>query len=324
MTPGPIARNDAHFMEHEIRAFAPATVANFGPGFDVLGVALREPGDRVLIRRREGSGIELVSITGDGGRLPRDAASNTAGIAAAAVLKRAGVETRLEIEVEKGLPLGSGLGSSAASAAASAWAVNRLLGDPLGEVPLVEACLDAESAVSGRHADNVAAAILGGVVLVRSVDPLHVVRLPVPAGLALAVVTPEFELETRRARTVLPKEIALGSAVLNQANLAGLVAALHSGDLDLMSRCFEDRLATPFRAPLIPGAVAVMRAARHAGALGSGISGSGPTIFALCEGERAAARAAESMMDAFREAGHASSAAVSPISPVGAREEPES
>jgi homoserine kinase len=309
-------------MEDEIRAFAPATVANLGPGFDVLGVALGEPGDRVRVRRREPDGIELVSITGDGGRLPRDAASNTAGIAAAAVLKRAGVTTGLALELEKGLPLGSGLGSSAASAAAAAWAVNRLLGGPLGEVALVEACLDAESAVSGRHADNVAAAILGGIVLVRCVDPLHVVRLPVPAGLALAVVTPRFELETRRARAVLPGEIALGTAVANQANLAGLVAALHSRDLDLLSRCLEDRLATPFRAPLIPGATAVMRAARDAGALGSGISGSGPTIFALCEGDRAAARAAGSMIDAFRDAGLASEAAVSTISPVGAREEP--
>ena len=309
-------------MNDEIRAFAPATVANIGPGFDVLGLALDEPGDRVRARRVDGHGVEIVSVTGDDGRLPRDAASNTAGIAATAVLKWAGLEAGIELQVEKGMPLGSGLGSSAAGAAAAAWAVNRLLEKPLGDLELIEACLEAEQAVSGRHADNVAAAILGGVVVVRSVDPLDVIPIPVPPGLTVVVVTPEFELPTRKAREALPETVALSTAVANQANLAAFVAAMHSGDLELLGRTLEDRLATPFRAALIPGAENVMNAARTAGALGSGLSGSGPTIFALCDGERVAAETTGAMAEAFRDAGLDCKAVVSSVNGHGAREEP--
>jgi homoserine kinase len=309
-------------MMNEIRAFAPATVANIGPGFDVLGLALDEPGDCVQARRVDGDGVAIVSVSGDDGRLPRDAASNTAGIAATAVLKWAGIEAGIELEVDKGMPLGSGLGSSAASAAAAAWAVNCLLGKPLGDLELIEACLEAETAVSGRHADNVAAAILGGVVIVRSVDPLDVIPIPVPPGLIVVVVTPTFELPTRKAREALPETVPLATAVANQADLAAFVAAMHSGDLDLLARTLEDRLATPFRSAMIPGAQNVMDAARTAGALGSGLSGSGPTIFALCDGDRVAAQATAAMAEAFRHAGLDCKAVVSPVNCVGAREEP--
>lgn len=303
----------------EVTAFAPATVANLGPGFDVLALALRELGDRVTARRVEGEGIRISKVSGDGGRLPREASANTGGIAAAAVLKWAGIEVGVELEIEKGLPLSSGLGSSAASAAAAAWAVNRLLGSPLEEMDLIEACLEAEAAVSGPHADNVAASVLGGLVLIRSVDPLDVVKLPVPKGLTAVVVTPDFELSTREAREVLPRTVPLESMVANQAALAGLVSACHSGDLELLARCLEDRVVTPARAPLIPGCSEVMEAAREAGALGSGLSGSGPSVFALCEGPEDAGKVARSMSDAYRKAGLVSSLVISPADGPGAR-----
>ncbi|MDX1389309.1 MAG: homoserine kinase [Acidobacteriota bacterium] len=303
-----------------ITAFAPATVANLGPGFDVLGLALHEPGDRVTARTAEGEGVRIVSIQGDDARLPTRAEDNTAGIAAAVTLELAGVRAGIEIELEKGLPLGSGLGSSAASAAAAAWAVNRLIGSPLMDLDLVEACLEAESAVSGRHADNVAAAVLGGIVMVRSVDPLDVVSLPVPRGLSVAVVTPEFEFPTRKAREVLPHSVSLTEMVRGQAALAGLVSALYMGDLALLGRSLEEHVITPARTPLIPGARGVMETANRAGALGSGLSGSGPSVFALCRDLESAGAVAGAMVEAYAKAGLASQVIVSPAECPGARE----
>ncbi|MDX1388966.1 MAG: homoserine kinase [Acidobacteriota bacterium] len=300
-------------------AFAPATVANLGPGFDVLGLALHEPGDRVTARLVEGEDVRIVSITGDGGKLPTDAEQNTAGIAAAVTLKLAGVRTGIELELEKGLPLGSGLGSSAASAAAAAWAVNRLIGSPLMELDLVEACLEAETAVSGRHADNVAAAVMGGIVMVRSVDPLDVVGLPVPRGLMVAVVTPDFVLNTSAGRKALPRSVSIPEMVANQAALAGLVSALYMGDLALLGRSLEERIVTPARTPLIPGAQEVIEAANLAGVIGSGLSGSGPSVFAFCENRDVAGEVAGAMVEAYSKAGLASQVVVSPAGCPGAR-----
>ncbi len=303
-----------------ITAFAPATVANLGPGFDVLGLALHEPGDRVTARVIEGKDVRIASITGDDGELPTDAKRNTAGIAATITLKLAGVTTGIELELEKGLPLGSGLGSSAASAAAAAWAVNRLIGSPLMDLDLVEACLEAETVVSGRHADNVAAAVMGGLVMVRSVDPLDVVRLPVPRGLTIAVVTPDFVLHTAEGREALPKTVSLQEMVANQAALAGLVSAFYMGDMALLGRSLEEHIVTPARTPLIPGAKEVIEAANLAGALGSGLSGSGPSVFALCEDHEIARDVAGAMAEAYSKAGLASQVIVSPADCPGARE----
>jgi homoserine kinase len=303
----------------EVTAFAPATVANLGPGLDVLGLALAAPGDRVTARETQGSGVTKISVTGDGGVLSVDPAKNTAGIAAEATLAKAGVATGVALTLEKGMPIGSGLGSSAASAAAAAYAVNLLLGSPLRKVELVEPCLAAEAAVSGRHADNVAASLLGGLILVRSIDPLDLVRLPVPEGVVVAVVTPKMELSTRSARAALPKQIPLASLVRNTANVGALVGACYSGDLGLLGRSLTDAVATPARAPLIPGCAAVIEAALDAGALGSSISGAGPSIFALCRSERSAGEVAAAMIAAFAAAGLASSAVVSPADCPGAR-----
>lgn len=303
----------------EVKAFAPATVSNLGPGFDVLGLAIREPGDTVVARVGTGPGVRIRRIEGDGGKLPQEADANTAGIAAAAVLRRAGIDMGVELELHKGLPIGSGLGSSAASAVAAAYAVNLLVGSPLRKQQLIEPCLEAEAKVAGRHADNVAPCLLGGLVLVRSVDPLDVVRLPVPEGLTIVVCVPAFELSTRKAREALPAEVPLQAMVRNAANLSALVSALYGGDIDLIGRCIVDDVVTPARAALIPGATDVMDGAMGAGALASSISGAGPTIFALCHSTSSAKRVGLVMQRAFAAAGLESKLHVSPLDCPGVR-----
>jgi homoserine kinase len=303
-----------------VRVFAPATVANLGPGFDILGLALSGPGDTVTARAVPGRGVRIAAIRGDGGALPLEAEKNTAGIAAARVLDRAGVQAGVELEIDKGLPIGSGLGGSAASAAAAAVAVNLLVGSPLRKAELVGPCIEAEAAVSGRHADNVAPAVLGGLILVRSIDPLDLVRLPIPEGLTMAVVTPRHRLDTRASREALPRQVPLEKMVRNAANVAALASACFSGDLALLARCLEDHVVTPARAGLIPGCLDVIEAALASGALGSSISGSGPSLFALCRSERSAGEAARAMSEAFRRAGLESTWLLSPADCPGARE----
>lgn len=302
-----------------VAAFAPATVANLAAGFDVLGLALEGPGDVVIARRATTPGVRLTAITGDEGKLPTDAEENTAGIAAIATLERAGVSVGVELELRKGLPIGSGLGSSAASAAAAAMAVNLLVGSPLRKSELLEPCLAAEAHVSGRHADNLAPALLGGLVLVRSVDPIDLVRLPVPEELVVAVVSPDFVLETRKARSVLPKDVPLGAMIRNSANLGAMVAACFSGDLSLLGRSVTDEIVTPARAALIPGCSEVIAAALRRGALGASISGAGPAVFALCRSSRSAREVGAAMQAAFAEAGLASVLHTSSATAPGAR-----
>ena len=305
--------------EWTVSAEGPATVANLGPGFDVLGLALGGPGDVVHARRCARPGVHLGEVVGDGGRLPTEAAANTAGVAALHTLSLAGVETGVELALHKRLPLCSGLGSSAASAAAAAHAVNLLVGSPLRKAQLVGPCIEAEAVVSGRHADNVAPAVLGGLVLVRSVDPVDLIRLPIPDGLTVVVVSPAFDLATRDARAVLPESVPLSLLVAHSAALAAMVSALHAGDMALLGRSMVDVLATPRRAPLVPGAEAAIAAALSAGALGSSLSGSGPAVFALCRSARGATAAGQAMQEAFASAGLQSVLRLAPADAPGVR-----
>jgi homoserine kinase len=311
-----------------VRVFAPATVSNVGPGFDVLGFALHRPGDTVEAWTDAVPGVTIVAITGDGGVLPLDGARNAAGAAAAAVLREAPrrpgrtAPTGLALRLHKGLPLQSGLGSSGASAAAGAAAANELLGRPFTPAGLVAFAMEGERAACGfSHADNVAPALLGGFVLVRSYDPLDLVRLPVPDGLAVAVVHPHCDVSTRQARAMLAdRQVPLAQVVANTGNVAGLVAALFQSDLPLLGRSVQDQVVEPLRARLIPGYAGVRQAALDAGALACAISGSGPTLCALAEGDDVAARAAQAMRAAFRRhAGLESDAWVGGICPTGAR-----
>ena len=307
-----------------VRVFAPATVSNLGPGFDVLGLALHRPGDVVEVEVADRPGIELAGVAGEGGALPREAGRNAASVAAGEVLRRAsrrGGPAGLRLWLEKGMPLSSGLGSSGASAAAGAVAANEALGRPLGEDALVRCAMEGERAACGSaHADNVAPSVVGGIVLIRSCDPLDFVRLPVPDGLFVVVVHPHCEVSTAEARARLAGHtFALADIVANAGNLGALVAALHQGDLALVGRAIEDRIVEPLRAGMIPSYPAVRSAARDAGALGCGISGSGPSVFALCDDADAASRAALAMRRAFRDgASLGSEAWVCPVNREGA------
>ena len=284
-----------------VTAFAPATVSNVACGFDVLGFALDEPGDEVTATFTSSPGIQIAGIEGDDGRLPRDAARNTAGVAALSLMRTLGDQRGVSITIRKGLPLSSGLGGSAASAAAAVVAVNALLGGHASQETLIQCALDGERLGAGSsHADNIAPCICGGFVLVRSTHPTDIVTLPVPAGLTAVVIHPDLEIETAKARALLGDTVALRDAVQQWANLGAFVHALHTGDFALLSRSLEDTIAEPRRAPLVPGLALIKKAAAEAGALGSSLSGSGPSIFALCRGDEIAARVAAAMTTAVK------------------------
>jgi homoserine kinase len=303
----------------EVTAFAPATVSNVACGFDVLGFALASPGDEVMARLAD-NGVAIDDISGDAGRLPREAARNTAGVAAQALLRACGDRRGVGLSIRKGLPLASGLGGSAASAAAAVVAVDSLLNLGASLETLVACALEGESLGAGSsHADNIAPAIYGGFVLVRRPNPPDIIRLPVPPGLTAVVVHPDLEIETAKARALLGDTVPLRDAVQQWANLGALVDGLHRGDFDQIARALEDTIAEPRRAPLVPGLTRIKRAAMGAGALGCSLSGSGPSLFALCRNQDIAARVATAMTDAVREEiGGEPQTYVSPIAPLGA------
>jgi homoserine kinase len=302
-----------------VTAFAPATVSNVACGFDVLGFPMEEPGDFVTARFTA-SGVQIDEIIGDDGRLPREAEKNTAGVAARAMLEAAGDRRGVALRIRKGLPLSSGLGGSAASAAAAVVAVNALIDGKASIDTLVRCALEGEGlGAGGAHPDNIAPAICGGFVLVRHPNPPDIVRLPVPAGLTVVVVHPDLEIETARARALLGTTVPLADAIRQWANLGALVHGLHVGDFALISRSLEDSIAEPRRAPLVPGLAAIKRAAIDAGALGCSLSGSGPSIFALCRDRSIADRVAPAMTAAVRkEIGGESQTYISSISTRGA------
>jgi homoserine kinase len=305
-----------------LRVFAPATIANIGPGFDVLGLALSRPGDLLEAEISDAPGVEIVDVTGDGGRLSRDPSKNVAGRAAADVLRRTGSTKGLRLWVHKQMPLASGLGSSGASSAAGAVAANEILGRPLSPREVVLSAMEGECAASGTpHADNVAPSVLGGFVLVRSYDPFEIVQLPVPSALRIAVVHPHCQVSTAEARRLV-KERTYGLDVIvpNTGSVAALVAALYRGDLGLLGRSIDDRIIEPLRATLIPGFAAVKAAALAAGALGCSIAGSGPSVFAFADNDKAAERIGAAMQDAFKsEAGLDSDLFSGKVSTEGAR-----
>ena len=281
-------------------AFAPATVSNVACGFDVLGFALDAPGDEVTARFA-GAGVQIEDITGDGGRLPRDPGRNTASVAALALLTLLGERRGVALTIRKGLPLSSGLGGSAASAAAAVVAVDALVGRATPIDTLIACALEGERLGAGSaHADNIAPAIRGGFVLVRRASPPDVLSLPVPPGLTAVVVHPDLEIETARARSLLGDSVPLADAIRQWANLGALVHGLHLRDFGIIGRALEDTIAEPRRASLIPGLAMIKRAAMDAGALGCSLSGSGPSLFALCEGEAVAVFVAGAMAAAVR------------------------
>ena len=308
-------------------AFAPASIGNLGPGLDVLGCAVTGPGDSVTAEWCDAPGV-LIRDPGHP-ELPRNPAVHTSAIAAAAVLRQAlGGGTRppasgIALTVKKGLPLSAGQGGSAASAVAGAVAANALCGSPLASEALLDACLVAESTVAGRHLDNLAPSLLGGICLVRSMDPIDVVRLNVPQGLFIVLAHPSQRLRTRDARAVLPAVVDRATALYQAAQVGAIVAALASGDIALLGRAIDDRIAEPARAPLIPGFRDAKAAALAAGALGASISGAGPTTFALAGDIASAQAVAAAMEGAFASKAITSSVRVCEVDRVGARVEIE-
>jgi homoserine kinase len=272
-----------------------------------------------VVRHSPKPGLHITKITGDDGKLPRDVAHNTAGVAASDLLRHPGMSDRgIEMEIHKKMPFGSGLGSSAASAVAGAFAVNRLIGEPLAKKQLLPFAMAGESSADGAwHADNVAPCLLGGIVFIRSNDELDIAELPVPERLWVAVVHPELEILTKVAREILPKEIPLVNATQQIGNLGGLLCGLIQSDYGLISRSIHDVIAEPRRQKLIPDFYKAKRAALAAGALGFSISGAGPSVFALCEGEETARRVGEAVSRVFSAVPMDNQIHVSPINPRG-------
>ena len=287
-------------MNRRIRVFAPATVANLGPGFDVLGLALSRPGDELDAEVSDRSGVEIVEITGDNGALSRDPQKNVIGRAAVDVLRRAQSDRGVRLWLHKQMPLASGLGSSGASSAAAAVAVNELLGRPLSQADVVLSAMEGERAASGTpHADNVAPSVMGGIVLVRSYDPFEVIALPVPDALHVSVLHPHCRVSTAEARRLVKsRRYELDQIVANLGNVGALVVALARSDLALLGRSIDDRIIEPLRATLIPGFSDIKKAALDAGALGCSIAGSGPSVFAFADGESAAEKIGRAMQNA--------------------------
>ena len=298
-------------------AFAPGSIGNVGPGLDVLGLAVAGAGDTVEIAWHDGGGMRVTEAGHPD--LPREADRNTAAIAAAAVFARAGVSRGAVLRVTKGLPLSGGQGGSAASAVAGAVAANHLCAAGLDAAGLLACALEAEATVAGRHADNLAPSLLGGLVLVRSVDPMDVVALPVPEALRVVLVHPAMQLRTRDARAVLPQMVTRQVAIEQAGNVAAMVAGALLGDLALLGRGLDDQIAEPARATLLPGFLAAKAAARAAGALGCSISGAGPTAFALVDGNETGEAVAATMVAAYAAAGLPAIAKVAEIDREGAR-----
>ncbi|MDZ4765488.1 MAG: homoserine kinase [Chloroflexota bacterium] len=303
-------------------AYAPATMANLGVGFDVLGLAFQDPGDTVIAERADTPGVIIAAIEGDDGKLPLELERNTAGVAARSTLRLAGVGERVGVRltIHKGLPRASGLGSSAASAVAAALAVNALLGEPLTRAELLPACLDGEAVASGYHVDNIAPCLFGGITLAYGIRAHEIVSLPIPDGLQLALVTPNVEVATREARAVLPTDVPLKAMVAQTAQIARLIDAIYRGDIPAMAAAMEaDGIIEPARFHLMPKLAAARVVAKAAGAYGLVISGAGPTLCAVCADAEVAARVALALGALYDDAGIGGVARCTPISVNGAR-----
>ncbi|KAL5562320.1 hypothetical protein UlMin_032067 [Ulmus minor] len=324
----PLLSTEPEPVYTSVKTFAPATVANLGPGFDFLGCAVDGVGDFVSISldsHVHPGEVNIADIKGDNAKkLSRNPIWNCAGIAAIEVMKMLGVRSvGLSLSLDKGLPLGSGLGSSAASAAAAAVAVNEIFGGKLSLEELVMAGLKSEEKVSGYHADNVAPAIMGGFVLVRNYEPLELIRLSFPTEkeLFFVLASPEFEAPTKKMRAALPKEIGMPFHVWNSSQAGALVAAVLQGDLVGLGKALSsDRIVEPTRAPLIPGMQAVKKAAIEAGAFGCTISGAGPTAVAVIDNEEKGKEIGVQMVNAFLNVGNLKAvASVQRLDRAGAR-----
>lgn len=304
-----------------VTAFAPASIGNLGVGFDMLGLAIRGAGDRVTARRDDSEGVHISAVYGLDGKLhtelSTDARENTAGVAASALWQEHG-HGGLELVVRKGVPLQSGMGSSAASAVAGVVAANALLDEPLALSQLLPYALAGESLASGgMHADNVAPSLLGGLVFCPPVLSPDIFQIEVPNRISSVVLHPELSVNTAESRRRLARNYSLEQWLEQQSYLAGFIAACYRDDHELLQRCLHDVIIEPQRADAVACFAAVRDAALQAGALGCSLSGSGPSIFALCRDGDAAA-IAERMSAACLAAGTDCQSWISPMACPGA------
>ena len=285
-----------------VKLFTPASVANVSCGFDVLGFCLDPVGDDMIIRKSTEKGIRITKITGQD--LPLDVHQNVAGVAAMALLEAHPSEYGFEIEINKRIKAGSGIGSSAASSAGAVFGINHLLGSPYTKHELINFAMQGEKLASGSaHADNVSPVLLGGFTLVRSIAPMDVIKLPTPKELVAVIIHPKIELKTSHARAILKKTVTLKSAIQQWGNLGALVSGLYSDNYDLISRSLVDEIIEPYRAMLIPEFAKLKEASMNAGALGCGISGSGPSVYALTKGFEIAENVGQAMRKVMQKLG---------------------
>ncbi|MBN1131723.1 MAG: homoserine kinase [Bacteroidales bacterium] len=286
-------------MKDSIKIFGPATVSNVGPGFDLLGFALEKPGDELVIRRNNGRGLTLINESGF--ELPLQPDRNTAAVAVRSLLNHLKASDDYDIIFTGKIKPGSGIGSSAASCAAAVVGINELLGSPLDIRSLIPFAMEGELVSSGTiHADNIAPALLGGFVLIRGYDPLDIKHIPYPDDLWCALVHPEIEIKTLESRKLIPEQVRLKTALEQCGNLAGLIAGLATSDYALISRSVRDLFAEPFRTSRIPGFESLREKALEAGSIGTGLSGSGPSVFSLCRGAELAESVGRTKLDHFR------------------------
>ena len=308
----------------KVVAFAPATSANFAAGFDLMGFAINGVGDRVCLKRRQDEQIIIKNISGVIGKteLPMDLDKNICSAVILKLIKDKRLTIGLDIYIEKGIAIGSGMGGSAASAVAALMAINQFLEKPLSKLELVEYSLFGEYLATGgrEHADNIIPCLFGGLTLLNNIKPCKFISLP-GNDLLACIVLPDIRIDTSDSREVLPKNYPLADIVLQQSNLAGIISSLYTQDIDLLQESFEDILIEPFRKKLIIGYDDVKKAAFSSGALGFGISGSGPAVFALLNNKQKSKAISDSMVDAFALHGHAAKAYITSLNELGAKVE---
>ncbi|HXG38768.1 MAG TPA: homoserine kinase [Bacteroidota bacterium] len=303
-----------------IKAYAPASISNLGPGFDVLGLAIEKPGDVAIATRQKEAGLTF-KLRGTVNNVPDNAQDNVAAYVSSLLIEEVKPLFGIRLTLDKRMPIGSGLGSSAASSVAALVAVNALLGSPLRKEELLPFALEGEKKIAGSgHADNVAPSLLGGAVVVRSYDPLDVVKIPIRNAIYWVVVHPHLVIPTAEARKLVPQTVPISSAIRQWGNVGGLVAGLAAGSAAMVGKCVEDVIVEPVRATLIPGFYEVKRAALDAGATGCSISGSGPAMFAVAKSPSSARAIGAAMKAAFqRAAGISSDVYISRVNMKGAK-----
>ncbi|MDG1729537.1 MAG: homoserine kinase [Algibacter sp.] len=287
---------------NEIKIFSPATVANVSCGFDVLGFCLDSIGDEMVIRKVEKKGIAITRI--EGFDLPYATELNVAGVSALAMYETLDIDFGFEIEIYKNIKPGSGIGSSAASAVGSVFGMNELLGRPFNKTELTAFAIKGEALASKcEHADNLAPALFGGFTLVKSISPLQILEIPTPDDLYATIIHPQIEIKTSESRALLPQKVDLSDAITQWANLGSLVHALHTSDYELISDSLNDVIVEPHRSKLIPHFDNVKKAVLESGALGAGISGSGPSIFSLSKSMQTALNVKDAIENIYSETG---------------------